>query len=76
MLPFKSQAYKRGWRLFEGGVYSRKYGTYTGAYIQWVPIFTWVLIHEKPLRAVEVGAYIHKLLILYGCLLSRVYGIA
>ena len=40
-----------------------------------MPIFTWVLIHEKPLRAVEVGAYIHRVLILYGCLLSQVYGI-
>ncbi len=40
----------------------------------WVPIFIWVLIHGKHLHAGEVGAYIHGVLILYGCLLSRVYG--
>ncbi len=42
----------------------------------WVPTFIWVLIHGKPLHAGEVGAYIHGVLILYGCLLSRVYGIS
>ncbi len=41
----------------------------------WVPILVWVLIHGKPLHAGEVGAYIHGVLILYGCLLSRVHGI-
>ncbi len=40
----------------------------------WVPILVWVLIHGKSLHAGDVGAYIHGVLILYGCLLSRVYG--
>ncbi len=40
----------------------------------WVPILVWMLIHGKPLHAGEVGAYIDGVLILYGCLLSRVYG--
>ena len=31
-----------------------------------MPIFTWVLIHEKPLCAVEVGAYIHRVLFCMG----------
>ncbi len=30
---------------------------------------------REALHAGEVGAYIHGVLILYGCLLSRVYGI-
>ncbi len=39
----------------------------------WLTIFIWVLIHGKPLHTGEVGVYIHGVLVLYGCLISRVY---
>ena len=40
----------------------------------WVPIFVWVLINGDVVVVIRMGAYIHGVLILCGCLLSLFYG--
>ena len=37
-------------------------------------IFVWVLINTDVVVVIKVGAYIHGVLILCGCLLSQFYG--
>ena len=42
-----------------------------------MPTFVWPLIKKHNVVVViEIGAYIHGVLILWGCLLSQSYGIA
>ena len=47
----------------------------TGAFSCGVLIFIWVLINTYVVVVIKMGAYIHGVLIFYGCLLSRFYGI-
>ena len=47
-----------------------------GAFSCGVPIFVWVLINADVVVVIKMGAYIHGVLILCGCLLSRFYGIS
>ena len=43
-------------------------------FFMWVPIFVWVLINTMWVVVIKMGAYIHGVHILCGCLLSRFYG--
>ena len=39
-----------------------------------VPVFAWVLMNVHAVVVIKMGAYIHRVIILYGCLLSQFYG--
>ena len=39
-----------------------------------MPIFEWILINDVVVFIIEIGAYIHRVLIFSECLLSQIHG--
>ena len=45
-----------------------------GTYIHWVLLYAWVLLFQKWIETGLMDTYVHRVLVIYGYLYSRVYG--